>query len=124
MIPRLTDATIECALVAWVIAGLLTLTCVTGCDSARKNAQANKTAAQTVVSALKNYKAATGRFPPSLQQLIPKYLPSLPKLSGSTTWSYQVEPDGANFILTYVGYSSDWTGSYWSSSDTWGVDDK
>ncbi len=95
-----------------------------GCSSAKADGQANIAQLKLVVSALEKYQQTNGRHPPTLRQLMPGYLASIPTLRGDATWRYQVENSGKDFSLAFVGNDATWTGGYSSSDKVWYTDDK
>src|SRR5688572_21830976 len=59
---------------------------IAGCDPARSG-EMNKANAQKIITALKKHKQDTGRYPPALSSLVPKYLAELPKAEDAK-WFY------------------------------------
>lgn len=58
-----------------------------------------------IVAALKAYHAKTGQYPEQLQQLVPEYLPAIPKARFALVMNdfrYMVSRDKVNHMLVYV----------------------
>ena len=56
---------------------------------------------KSLVVAVEAFNAKNGRYPPSLDELVPQYLPELPKAGKYFVIDYAVEPDGKQ---CWVGY--------------------
>ena len=62
-----------------------------------------------IVRSIEAYNSEEGRFPEKLEELVPKYLPRIPKVYwGETGWIYEAKDE--DFTLT-VGYKSEYLGS-------------
>ena len=69
--------------------------------------QANQAKCETIIKALASYRQDTGRYPESLERLIPKYLSTIPlevMYDGDTgrPFDYAIEDDGDVFSLKYT----------------------
>jgi hypothetical protein len=67
-----------------------------------------------IVQAARNYYADHGSYPATIVKLIPKYLPSWPKIYGkpgwpgySVDWKYQAEPDRFLLGFEYLKFEDD-----------------
>jgi len=61
--------------------------------------------AETVIGALKAYQAKNGQYPDQLEQLVPDYLPAIPKARFSLTMNefrYFVSKDKNSHNLSYI----------------------
>jgi hypothetical protein len=89
----------------------------------RRNLRATVRAGDEIVDALEGYRATEGRYPQSLEELIPKYLSSIPAARwGLKTWQYSANGnefslqvnestktgDGNAQWLQYLGPKSGW----------------
>lgn len=55
---------------------------------------------QPVVTAIDEFREATGSLPTNLVQLVPRYVPQLPAAPVADSIGYQVSPDGTNWQVT------------------------
>jgi hypothetical protein len=61
-----------------------------------------------VAAVLKSYKAVAGKYPASVQDLVPTYLPLVPIAADGQQYQYEVTSDASAFRLcgkTSLGYS-------------------
>ncbi len=63
------------------------------------NAAAGMRAGDVIVGTLETYRSARGVYPLSLEDLVPEYLGSMPRLSNGSSFDY--ERLGATFKLTF-----------------------
>lgn len=76
---------------------VLLLSCI-GCMRNRKKLEETRQAGNQIVRALEAYHAEQGRYPPSLENLPPKFLKEIPRPRwGLRQWIY--EPSGTSFTL-------------------------
>lgn len=85
--------------------------------------EGNHDKGKQVVEALKKYKNDHGSYPATLEDLVPDYLPALPRLDGKAKWFYRFR-DGGEISLAYGGGPSTWSGVYRSKYDDWIIDTK
>lgn len=95
----------------------------------------NRTDALAVVAALEAHKVSTGKYPKTLAELVPTYLPALPVMQMTENGEpdpsrlfYEVAPDGTRFALSYPvepmgGLPSDMFNRYGSDTRQWTVTD-
>lgn len=76
---------------------VLLLSCI-GCMSNRKKLEETRQAGNQIVRALEAYHAEQGKYPPSLEDLTPKFLKEIPRPRwGLRQWIY--EPSETSFTL-------------------------
>lgn len=82
--------------------------------------------AAAICQALDQYLAREGKYPPSLDRLIPMYSQTIPApAAGNRKWVYEAPRDGAYFVLGFEGDSVDYPSHFYDSkSCTWDVDTK
>lgn len=95
-----------------------------GCTSYSVQGQANALQVKKVGSAIKQYSAAKGRCPISLDELVPNYLPAIPELGGDVRWLYAGRQDNRSFSLAAAGDWANWTIVYIDDTDDIIIDDK
>jgi hypothetical protein len=72
--------------------------CLAGCSSSQTKINETKQRGDQIIRALEQYRADNSRYPTSLTDLSPKYLPDVPSPTwGLRTWQY--ESDGKEFTL-------------------------
>ncbi len=64
------------------------------------NKEANKEKAQEVIDAIESYLSDHGRFPEALSDLVPVYLPEIPKTLGGAEYDYNYV--GGDYDLTFT----------------------
>jgi hypothetical protein len=76
-----------------------------GCDDqtwTNEQVDKSKKIGDGIVSALNTYQAKEGRYPNSLDALVPKYIPAIDQpIAGKRKWEYQVSPDGSFYNLWF-----------------------
>ncbi len=82
--------------------------------------------ANELIKALERYKNDTGRYPSELDVLVPTYVAAIPKPTWNTQYGYEVQANGAEFIIFFdVGISVDGDYcEYSSQSQSWYCSDK
>jgi hypothetical protein len=77
-----------------------------------------------VISALKHYRADENKYPPQLEQLVPKYIDKIPApLVGNRTWQYLTNENAFGLVVESSD-TSDPTLKWASTYGKWVVDDK
>ncbi len=107
---------------------LAAATCTGGCSPGQNGEPAEDSSRDTVadvgkdvVGALNACHDGAGRYPPSLEDLVPNHLDEVPPPAGAgSSWEYQVGPEGAEFTLSYDGRKSgDHLHAYDSKTRMW-----
>ena len=82
--------------------------------------------ADELIKALEQYKNDTGGYPSELDVLVPTYVAAIPKPTWNTQYGYEVQANGAEFIIFFdVGISVDGDYcEYSSQSQSWYCSDK
>lgn len=82
--------------------------------------------ADELIKALEEYKNDNGRYPSDLDILVPAYIGAIPQPSWNTQYSYEIQSNGAEFIISFdVGISIDGDYCEYSSrSQSWYCSDK
>jgi hypothetical protein len=120
---------------ALVVAGLfVTLAVYVNSDSifwgwTSSNIQASKAKGAELIEKIELYRKENGRLPTQLDELVPRYISSVPApLAGERRWNYNLTGDGNTF---YLGFSmpnnATWGGypscGYESQVNQWHVDE-
>lgn len=61
----------------------------------------NKAASESIAAAVQSFKEMNGRYPAKLEQLVPAFLPELPKAGKYFSILYAAEPGGAQCWVAY-----------------------
>ena len=67
----------------------------------RANVEESIRRGDLIISKLREYRAANGRYPNALTELVPTYLPSIPQPRVSDGWDYDAEKGGSEFWLSF-----------------------
>ncbi len=94
---------------------------IAGCQSREDVAGDNQGKGNEVLSAIEAYHKAVGAYPPTIDTLVPQYLPAIPKLK-KAEWTYRASRDG--FSIGFSGYGSQYSGWYASDDPGWMIDSK
>ncbi len=94
---------------------------IAGCQSREDVAGDNQGKGNEVLSAIEAYHKAVGAYPPTIDTLVPQYLPAIPKLK-KAEWTFRASGDG--FSIGFSGYGSQYSGWYASDDPGWVIDSK
>jgi len=120
---------------AMLAGGLAVLSVATGCNEisdlffeewSEEDLNATWERGDAIVAALEEYRSKNARYPKTLQDLVPDYMPEVPSpVVGGPEWVYQVREEDQVFDLgfgtpddlgePYSVYSSDYTPGTWST---------
>ena len=80
----------------------------------------------TLAAALEKYRADNGSYPPTLDQLVPKYVPEIrPPRAGNQRWVYEVFQAGSDYTLAFEDDSEYKPTAWYKPGRTkWNVDHK
>jgi len=105
------------------LAILVSFLCACSRQSTDAEVQATIRVGDTIVAALKNYKENNQVYPESLDDLVPKYLASVPLAARGEEWGYSSFDRGLEFSLSY-----DWGGNdvaiFTNGGAGWAIDTK
>jgi hypothetical protein len=89
-----------------------------GCYNVFVNKE-DQPAADRIVAALDAYKAANGSYPPSLDALVPRYMPALPEPRRFGSIGYAALDGGRGCLVGYFTHR-DFLEEYDCTAKTWG----
>lgn len=96
-------------------------------DATHRNAIKTRSLGDGIVSSLEAYEETHGVFPRTLDELTPKYLPTVPRpIYGSGEWSYRRDGQSGSereFCLSFHAVGGYPTIFYESRTGKWAVDD-
>ena len=82
--------------------------------------------ANELIKALESYKTDIGNYPPSLDLLVPKYLPAIPRPSWVVRYDYELLAGEDEFIIIFdvgISFDGDFC-EYSSKTQTWSCSDR
>lgn len=90
------------------------------------NDQLARRRADGIVTALKLYRSKTGDYPVRLTELVPEYMPAVPRAKPTllfNEFSYHYDPAKHQGFLLYTAIPPFGRRTYWLDTDTWGYVD-